>query len=81
MFQEDQGMFCRKTQETNQLRGKHLKWKNFEEFWAGIWEDKAKTPQQKWMNTVAKKMGEKLRMCRNSRSRNERIDLLQESTR
>ena len=53
----------------------------FEEFWAGIWEDKAKTSQQKWMNTVAKKIGEKLRMCRNSRSRNERIGLLQESTR
>ena len=60
MFQEDQGMFYRKTQGTKQLRGKAPKMKKFEEFWAGIWEDNAKTPQRKWMHTVAKKIGEKV---------------------
>ena len=35
----------------------YLEWKKFEEFWAGIWEDNTKTPQQKWMNTATKKMG------------------------
>ena len=28
MFQEDQGMFYRKTQETKQLKGNYLEWKN-----------------------------------------------------
>ena len=32
----------------------------FEEFWAGICEENTKTPQQKWMNTVAKKIGQKV---------------------
>ena len=26
------------------------------EFWVEIWEDNTKTSQQKWMNTVAKKI-------------------------
>ena len=55
MFQEDQGMFYRKMQGTKQLKGKVPKMEKFEEFWAGIWEDNTKTPQRKWMNTVAKK--------------------------
>ena len=55
MFQEDQGMLYRKTQRTKPLKGKVPQMKKFEEFWAGIWEDNTKTPQRKWMNTVAKK--------------------------
>ena len=60
MFQEDQGMFYRKTQGAKQMRGEVPKMENFEEFWAGIWKDNTKTPQRKWMNTVAKKIGEKV---------------------
>ena len=60
MFQKDQGMFCRKTQGAKQMRGEEPKMEKFEEFWAGIWEDNTKTPQRKWMNTVAKKIGEKV---------------------
>ena len=30
-----------------------------DEFCAGIWEDNTKTPQQKWMNTTVKKLGQK----------------------
>ena len=85
MFQEDQGMFYRKTQGTKQLKGKVPRMEKFEEFWAGICEDNTKTPKRKWMNTVAIKMGKKLRMCRNlhspkrsytKQSRNKRIRLL-----
>ena len=61
MFQEDQGAFYRKTQGTEQLRGEVLDMEKFEEFWGGIWEDETKTPNQKWMNTVAKKMREKVK--------------------
>ena len=45
MFQEDQGMFYRKTQGTKQLKGKVPRMEKFEEFWAGIWEDNTKTPK------------------------------------
>ena len=31
-----------------------------DEFWTGIWEDNTKTPQQKWMNTIVKKLGQKV---------------------
>ena len=31
----------------------------FEERWAVIWEDNTKTRKRKWMNTVAKKIGQK----------------------
>ena len=60
MFQEDQGMFYRKAQGTKQLKGKVPKIEKLEEFWAGIWEDDTKTPQQKWMNTIARKITEKV---------------------
>ena len=60
MFQEDQGMFYRKTEGMKQLKEKVPKMEKFEEFWAGIWEYNTKTPQIKWMNTVAKKIGQKL---------------------
>ena len=60
MFQEDQGIFYRKTKGTKQLKGKVPRIEKFEEFWAGIWEDNIKTPKLKWMNTVAKKMGQKV---------------------
>ena len=53
-------MFCRKTQGTKQLKGKVPKIEKFEEFWAGIWEDDTKTPQRKWMNTIARKITEKV---------------------
>ena len=57
-----------------------------ENFWAGIWEGNTKTPQRKWMNTVAKKIGQKVtnvqefaispkRSC-TKQSRNERIGQL-----
>ena len=59
-FQEDQGMFYRKTQGTKQLKGKVPEMEKFDEFWAGIWEDNSKTPQRKWMNTIAKKIKEKI---------------------
>ena len=36
MFQEDQGMFERKTQGTKQLKGKVPKMEKIEEFWTGI---------------------------------------------
>ena len=36
MFQEDQGMFYRKTQETKVLKRKVLKMEKFEEFWPVI---------------------------------------------
>ena len=84
MFQEDQGMFYRKTQGTKQLKGKVPKMEKFEEFWARIWEDNTKTLQRKWINTDAKKEDKKLRISRNSQlskrsctkqSRNERIGL------
>ena len=32
----------------------------FEEFWAGIWEDNTQMPQRRWMNTVAKRIQEKV---------------------
>ena len=32
----------------------------FEEFLAGIWEDNTNILQQKWMNIVAKKIGQKI---------------------
>ena len=47
-------------QGTKQLKGKVPKMEKFEEFWAGIWEDNTKTPQRKWRNTVAKKIGQKV---------------------
>ena len=47
MSQEVQGMFYRKTQEMKQLKGKVAKVKEFEELWAGIWEDNTKTPNRK----------------------------------
>ena len=60
MFQEDQGMFYRNTQGTKQLKGKVPEIEKFEEFWAGIWEDNTETPHRKWMNTVGKKISEKV---------------------
>ena len=36
MFQEDQGMFYRKTLGTKQLKRKVPRMERFEEFWAGI---------------------------------------------
>ena len=60
MFQEDQRIFYRKTQGTKQLKGKVPRMEIFEECWAGIWEDNTKTPKQKWMSSVAKKMGQKV---------------------
>ena len=60
MFQEDQGMLYRKTQGTRQLKRKVPKMAIFEKLWGGILEDNTKTPQRKWMNTVAKKIGEKV---------------------
>ena len=50
MFQEDQGMLYRKTQRMKQLKGKVPKMEKFEEFWEN----------GKWMNTVAKKIGQKV---------------------
>ena len=47
MFQEDQGMFYRKTQGTKQLKGEVPKMEKLEEFCAGVWEDNFKTPQRK----------------------------------
>ena len=32
----------------------------FEEFWAGRWKDNAKTPHRRWMNTVARRIREKV---------------------
>ena len=61
MFQEDQGAFYRKTQGTEQLRGEVPDMEKFEEFWGGIWEDETKAPNRKWMNTVAKKIREKVK--------------------
>ena len=61
MFQEDQGAFYRKTQGTEQLRGEVPDMEKFEEFWGGIWEDETETPNRKWMNTVAKKIREKVK--------------------
>ena len=43
-----------------QLKGKVPKMEKFEEFYAGIWEDNTKTKQQKYMNTTAKKIGQKV---------------------
>ena len=60
MFQEDQAMFYRKKQETKQLKGRVPIMLKLEDFWAGIWEDNTKTPNQKWVNTVAKKIGQKV---------------------
>ena len=47
------------TQRTKQL-GKVPKMEKFEEYLAGIWKDNNKTPQRKRMNTVAKKIGQKV---------------------
>ena len=60
MFQEDQGMFYRKTHGQKQTKGKVPEIDKFEEFWAGIWEDDTQTPYRKWIKTVAKKIGEKV---------------------
>ena len=46
-FQEDQGMFHRKIQETKQLNGKVSNMEKFEEFWVRIWEDSTNSPQRK----------------------------------
>ena len=63
MFQEDQGMFYRKTLGMKQLKRKVPRMEKFEEFWVGIWKDNTKTPNRKWMNTVAKKNGTKSCKC------------------
>ena len=42
------------------MQGKLPKIEKFEEFWAGIWEDDTKIPQRKWMNTIARKITEKV---------------------
>ena len=85
MFQEDQGMFYRKTQGMKQLKEKVPKMEKLEELWAGIWEG-TNSLQRKWMNTVAKKIG--IYNCGNSQSpkrsctrqsRNERNGSLQGS--
>ena len=85
MFQEDQGMFYRKTQGMNQLKEKVPKMEKLEELWVGIWEG-TNSLQRKWMNTVAKKIG--IYNCGNSQSpkrsctrqsRNERNGSLQGS--
>ena len=34
--------------------------KQFEEFWARIWDGSTNTPQRKWMNIDAKKTGPKV---------------------
>ena len=60
MFQEDQELFYRKTQGTKRLIGKVPKMEKFEELWAEIWEDNTKIAQRKWMNTVAKKIEQKV---------------------
>ena len=60
MFQEDQGMFYRKKQETKELKERVLKMEKLEEFQPGIREDNTETPHQKWVNTVAKKIGQKV---------------------
>ena len=59
-FQEDQGMFHRKIQGRKQLKGKAPKMEKFEESWVRIWEDSTNSPQRKWMNTDAKKIGQKV---------------------
>ena len=58
-LQEDQEIY-RKTQGTKQLKGKVPRMKKIEEFWAGIWGDNSRTPKPKWLNRVAKKMGQKV---------------------
>ena len=60
MFQEDQGMFYRKAIRTKQLQETVHKLEKFEEFLAGIWENNTNILQRKWMNTVAKKIGQKI---------------------
>ena len=45
MFQEDQGMFYRKTKATKQLKRKVPRMEKFEEFWARILGDSTKTPK------------------------------------
>lgn len=47
------------TQRTTQLE-EVPKMEKFEEYLAGIWKDSNKTPQRKWMNTVAKKIRQKV---------------------
>ena len=59
-FQEDQGMFHRKIQETKLLKRKVPKMEKFEELWVRIRENSTNTPQRKWMNTDAKKIGQKV---------------------
>ena len=61
IFQEDQRMFYRKTRGTKQLKGKVLKMEKLEKFWVGMWADNTKTPQRKWLNKVAQKIGQKIR--------------------
>ena len=53
-------MSYRKTKGMKQLKGKVSKMEKFGEFWTEIWEDNAKTPHRIWMNTVAKKIGQKV---------------------
>ena len=60
MFQEDEGLFYKKTEGSKQLEGKVPAMEKFEEFWGGIWEDNSKTPQRKWMNTISNKIAEKV---------------------
>ena len=60
MLQEDQGTFYRKWQETKQLKEKVPKMEKFGEFWTGLREGNTKTPRRKRMNTVAKKIGQKV---------------------
>ena len=60
MFEQDQGKFYRRTQRTMLGKGKVPIIEKFEEFWAGICEDNAKTPHRRWMNTVARRVREKV---------------------
>ena len=60
MFVEDQAMFYRRTQGASEKTGKVPNIEKFENFWAGIWEDETQTPYRKWMNTVARKLREKV---------------------
>ena len=60
MFEEDEGKISRNTAKKKEHKGTAPSIDWFVNFWGGIWDEDTKTPKRKWMQTVAKKIKDKM---------------------
>ena len=60
MFEKDKGKFFRNTANKKEYKGMVPSIDQFVTFWSGIWEDDSRTPERKWMQTVTKKIKDKV---------------------